>query len=276
MKLTFYGTGASEGVPAVFCECESCVQARKLGGRNLRTRTSARVDDHVLIDFSVDSFAHVLFGGLRLSQIHLVLITHSHLDHFFPDDLLAVDEPKAHLPQGWHVNVYGNQRVGAIWQKAVRRNWSHRNDERISFQQLSLFQPVEMDGMTVTPLKADHIPGEECFLYRIERQGRSLLYAHDTHGLPEETWQALRQSHLDCVVLDCTSVMTPDVFSSHMSFQDNVAIRRRMLQEKIADEKTIFIATHFAHTYILPHSELQQRMAPEGFIPAYDGLCVEF
>ena len=149
MKLTFYGTGASEGVPAVFCECESCVQARKLGGRNLRTRTSARVDDHVLIDFSVDSFAHVLFGGLR-------------------------------------------------------------------------------------------------------------------------------QSHLDCVVLDCTSVMTPDVFSSHMSFQDNVAIRRRMLQEKIADEKTIFIATHFAHTYILPHSELQQRMAPEGFIPAYDGLCVEF
>ena len=84
MKLTFYGTGASEGVPAVFCECESCVQARKLGGRNLRTRTSARVDDHVLIDFSVDSFAHVLFGGLRLSQIHHVLITHSHLDHFFP------------------------------------------------------------------------------------------------------------------------------------------------------------------------------------------------
>ena len=70
--------------------------------------------------------------------------------------------------------------------------------------------------------------------------------------------------------------MTPDVFYSHMSFQDKVAIRRRMLQEKIADEKTIFIATHFAHTYILPHSELQQRMAPEGFIPAYDGLCVEF
>lgn len=37
MKIKYWGTGASEGLPAVFCDCENCQKARRLGGKNIRT-----------------------------------------------------------------------------------------------------------------------------------------------------------------------------------------------------------------------------------------------
>ena len=51
MKLHFYGTGASEGVPAIFCRCKYCERIRKTGGRDFRSRTSCQIDDNLMIDF---------------------------------------------------------------------------------------------------------------------------------------------------------------------------------------------------------------------------------
>ena len=51
MKIHFYGTGASEGFPAMFCTCDCCKTARELKGKNIRTRTGAQIDENLLIDF---------------------------------------------------------------------------------------------------------------------------------------------------------------------------------------------------------------------------------
>ena len=50
MKLTYLGTAAAEGWPAAFCNCDGCRAARRLGGRNIRTRSQALVDDALLLD----------------------------------------------------------------------------------------------------------------------------------------------------------------------------------------------------------------------------------
>ena len=50
MKVTFLGTAAAEGFPAVFCNCRFCKEARVLGGKNLRTRSQSIVNDDLLID----------------------------------------------------------------------------------------------------------------------------------------------------------------------------------------------------------------------------------
>ena len=31
MKIQYLGTGAAEGIPAIFCECDTCKKARELG-----------------------------------------------------------------------------------------------------------------------------------------------------------------------------------------------------------------------------------------------------
>ena len=50
MHLLFLGTAAAEGYPGIFCECDNCKEARALGGRNLRLRSSLLVNDDLLLD----------------------------------------------------------------------------------------------------------------------------------------------------------------------------------------------------------------------------------
>ncbi len=50
MKLTYLGTAAAEGWPAVFCNCPCCRQARVLGGKDIRTRSQALVNEDLLLD----------------------------------------------------------------------------------------------------------------------------------------------------------------------------------------------------------------------------------
>ena len=76
MKLHFFGAGASEGVPAVFCECEYCKKIRTLGGKNIRLRTSVQLDDHILIDFSSDGYAQSLFRGMDTTNITHIIVLH--------------------------------------------------------------------------------------------------------------------------------------------------------------------------------------------------------
>lgn len=51
MKFQYFGTAAAEGWPALFCTCDNCRRAAKAGGRNLRTRSQAAVDDKLLSIF---------------------------------------------------------------------------------------------------------------------------------------------------------------------------------------------------------------------------------
>ncbi len=60
MKLTYLGTGAAEGVPSLFCQCDNCKQSRALGGRNIRSRSQALINGELLIDFPADTFWHFI------------------------------------------------------------------------------------------------------------------------------------------------------------------------------------------------------------------------
>ncbi|HBN84914.1 MAG TPA: hypothetical protein DDZ89_13850, partial [Clostridiales bacterium] len=77
MRFKYLGTAAAEGWPAMFCQCEACKKARKAGGKNIRTRSQAVVDDKLLIDFPADTYMHVLYQGLDLANIQHCLITHN-------------------------------------------------------------------------------------------------------------------------------------------------------------------------------------------------------
>ena len=84
MRIKYLGTAAAEGVPGIFCDCENCKRARKLGGKNIRTRSQAILDDTLLIDFPADTYMHFLRFNLPLTKIKSCIITHSHMDHLYP------------------------------------------------------------------------------------------------------------------------------------------------------------------------------------------------
>lgn len=110
MKIHFLGTAAAEGVPNVFCRCDTCLQSRKLGGKNVRTRASVILDDTWKFDYSADSQMQALRDDIDLGQIEHLLVTHTHYDHFQPQDLISRIEGFAHGIEH-PLRIYGNDLV---------------------------------------------------------------------------------------------------------------------------------------------------------------------
>ena len=284
MKLQYLGTAAAEGVPALFCRCDFCRYARKAGGREIRTRSGALLDATIKIDFGPDSYKHELDLGLDYSAIHSVLITHTHEDHLDVEDIAHRRPTSAHFPEGEPpMIVYGNEAVG--------EKLAHIHSPWLAFQRVNSFQPVDVEGYRVTPLEAvHHINGadpsrwpvvhegrtygrwEETFFYLIEKDGKSLLYAHDTDEFTPADMEFLAGRRIDLISLDCTNGRLDLSYVGHMGATENRRMRERLLASGAADEHTVFVANHFSHNGLLPYDELQA-LLPD-FLIAYDGMTV--
>lgn len=278
MRLRYLGTAAAEGCPALFCTCPLCTAARRGGGRDVRTRSQALVDDALLIDLPPDTYHHALAAPeLDLPGLRHLLITHSHADHFYPMELGLRCDGFAAGPQGT-LTVYCSETVARRWEEVREAEYGGFADlpERVRMRVLAPYETVDAGGYAVTALPADHKRGELCFFYAIEREGKRLLYANDTGlQLEQGVWDFLRGRRFDLVSMDCTA-MDRRVGRYHMGLPDNAELRERLLELGAADGETRFVVTHFSHFGGLTHEELERRAAACGFTAAYDGMAVEF
>lgn len=272
MRIQILGTAAAEGWPAVFCRCEYCKRARELGGKNIRTRSGAIVDDVVMIDLSPDTYAHALRFDLDLLSVESVLITHDHQDHYYPEELSMRGPTFSHLVDAPPVlTVYGGDRVGESLAPVIT---STGQPPRLAYQNIRAFQPFDLpSGHRVTPLRALHDRSMECLLYLLQKDGMAILYGHDTGLFPEETMEVLKGIHLDIVLLDCTSCGFTEG-TNHMGFPDNLVMRDRLAAIGCVDAHTQMVITHFSHNGHLLHDELCALAEPEGFTVAYDGIVL--
>lgn len=276
MKIKYLGTAAAEGWPALFCECTSCQKARRLGGKNIRTRSQAVIDDTLLVDFPPDVYMHVLNGDLRLSQVNTLLVTHSHQDHFYPLDLILRGKPYAHNPVARLLNIYGNEAVEAQYHRALAEENDSSNltdvEQYHKIHAMEKFQTA--DGYQITALLADHKKTEECLLYLIEKDGKCIFYANDTGWFPEITWNKLKGKHIDLASMDCTFGKGYSE-SNHMGIENNVKVKQELIKMGCVDEDTKFVITHFSHNANLTHEDLEREASKYGFLVAYDGFEVE-
>ena len=75
MKIAYLGTGAAEGIPAIFCSCPYCSGVRLRGGKEIRSRSQILIDGELSVEFPPDAFYHAA-AGARLNEIKYVLVTH--------------------------------------------------------------------------------------------------------------------------------------------------------------------------------------------------------
>lgn len=280
MKIKYFGTAAAEGFPGLFCSCESCEKARKAGGKNIRTRSQARIDGTLLIDFPADTYMHVLCGGLDLREIKNILITHSHEDHLYPKDFeyrkIGYAYFSVDIEELVPITIYSSRGSGAETAGMIEKNGLDKCNAFV-WKEATPFLPFEADGYTVTPLEANHDPKTQPLIYIVSKDNKTLLYANDTGWLPERTWDYLIKTkpRFDFISLDCTGIIK-GCGKHHMGIERCEETRERLLGIGAADEKTRFCLHHFSHNGILIHDELIKIADEKGFLVSYDGAEFEF
>lgn len=278
MKLTFLGTGGAEGWPGMFCNCEHCKRARAAGGKNLRTRTQALVNQDLLIDFPSDTYTHVVRNNLEFSLVRWCLITHSHPDHYAPSELCYhTPDVFAYEMTENQMDVYGNERISALWENFRMAYPDENPNMGITLHIVKAYETFTLGDYEITPLPAVHAPKENAFVYLIRDGKNTLLYLHDTGVLMDETinWLADRQIKADLITYDCTRGIK-ETCPGHMNLELVSGLHKRFMELGIASEQTIAVINHFSHDGGLIYDEMKPTAEKEGFVTSYDGMTVEF
>lgn len=273
MKIKYLGTAAYEGVPALFCNCEVCKKSRAAGGRNLRTRSQALVDDKIMIDFNPDTVTHTMTYGIDWEKIEGVIITHAHSDHLYPSDAEIATGCYSHDHR--KINFYS----GKAGYDMLKPYTIDCDAEKTSLTLVEPLKKFTVGGYEILPLPADHGQDTSPVIYSIAKDGKRMLYAHDTGVFLPQTMDALeKEGHHDFISFDCTGCIGDGVrwVYGHMSVLTIIPLLDEMKKRGIADDKTVIAISHFSHNGGLTHDELAVEAAKYGIITAYDGLELEF
>lgn len=275
MKLKYLGTAAAEGIPGMFCNCRVCRNALDVRGKEIKTRSQALVDDKLLIDFPADTYMHILNYGLDLRNIHHCIITHSHSDHFYPNDFWCRFENIAYDIDEVPLNVYVTE---AGYNEAFRKLGENIDGNRVKIHKIAPFEPFDIEDYHIIPLAADHDPNSDPVIYIIEKGGKSLFYANDTGIFPDSTWDYLEKYNkkFGLVSLDCTGMAAKNWRGSHLSLDTDKEVYDRLTEIGVFDCNTVAYVNHFSHNGKLTHEELVVEAKKYGFLATYDGLEVVF
>ncbi len=255
MDVIFLGTGTSQGVPLIACDCRVCTST---DSRNHRTRASV----HVIMDglaVQVDAAPELRLQCLRerINWVDLFILTHGHADHVVGmDDLRRFCD----LLGGTALDVYttdeGMSRVLSIYPYAIMERPVVKG--YAAFKLKIMPERLELPQGTIESTLLPHGGVTTIGLKFTERStGRSFVYYTDCKRVPREA--VLLAKGADVVVLDG---LRPDPHASHMSISEAVEVA-----SEIGAERTFL--THLTH--LTEHSEVEHSL-PEGVSLAYDGL----
>lgn len=278
MKITFLGTAAAEGVPAVWCNCPLCTEARKNGGKDIRTRSQVMIDDCLLIDFPMDTYMHAITNKLSLSNVGAVFISHAHMDHCYPQEFSLRGLPFAHKMKCKTVTVHGDETVISALEREVPKKLREGISKSVVTRVLHPYDSVTASGgYTVTALPAMHTKGEECLIYAISDGKKTALIFNDSGILPLSTYEKVASLGLkfDLVSFDCTYGYARRGEGRHMGALDADGERKKMQKCGLLKESTKYVLTHFSHNGKLNHEKLCKKTEKLNFIVAYDGMGIE-
>lgn len=252
LKVEFLGTGTSQGVPVVACDCEVCRSADPKDTR-LRSALFVEANGHkIVIDAGPDFRQQMLRIGLR--KLDAIFLTHEHTDHIFGlDDIRAFNWVQKHP-----TDIYAEKRV----QNSIKRVFDYVFEENkypgIPQMNLHLVEnkPFSLNGIEVIPVRGFHhkLP---VFGFRLG----TLAYLTDVNRVDPEEQQKLLG--LDVLIVNALR------FEKHIShFNLDEALE---LIDRVKPKRAYL--THVSH--LMGKHEDVQRQLPTNVSLAYDGLQLE-
>lgn len=250
MKITFLGTGTSQGIPVIGCDCAVCHSPNH---KNIRSRSSVFIDGpmgKILIDTGPDLRMQLLKN--KIDDVDFILYTHEHNDHTAGlDDIRPINFRNQKI-----VNAYGLERV--IDDIKIRFHYAFDDNPYPGSPQIELIpvtkHSILMDNIFCISINHGNI---DILGYRIG----NFAYLTDVKFIEDIELEKLK--NLDAVVISALQIKS---HHSHQSLAEAI-----ILAQKINAKKTYL--THMSHTMGLVESWSTQ--LPESIMPAYDGLILQ-
>jgi phosphoribosyl 1,2-cyclic phosphate phosphodiesterase len=255
VKITFLGTGTSQGVPVIACECDVCTSPDP---KDKRLRASLLVEtaqNTFVIDAGPDFRQQML--NARVKKLDAILLTHEHKDHIAGmDDLRAFN----YKSQG-AIDIYAEERV----QAAVRKEYAYVFSEN-HYPGVPKMELHNIDNLNFT-IKGDTITPLRIFHYRLPIFGfriGDMAYITDANYISEET-----KEKLFGVKYLVINALRKEKHISHFSLAEALELIREVSPRKA------FI-THIGHQ-MGKHEDVNRDM-PHNVTLAWDGqevVCEE-
>ena len=250
MKITFLGTGTSQGVPVIACDCEVCTSGSK---HDKRLRVSVLIEDQgktLVIDAGPDFRYQMLRAGVK--HLDAILFTHEHKDH-----VAGLDDVRAfnHKQQS-EIDIYAHIRVQEALRKEFHYIFSGNNYPgipRLRLNTIEESQTFDVSGISVIPISVMHFK-LPVFGFRIG----GFTYITDANSISEEEKQKIKGSELLVI-----NALQKTKHISHFTLDEAL-----QLAAEIGAQKTYI--THISHN-MGTHREVSKEL-PEGVFLAYDGL----
>lgn len=253
MKITFTGTGTSQGVPVIGCTCPVCSSDDP---RDQRLRTSALVELDNGMNISIDSGPDFRQQMLRadVRRLHGVLFTHEHKDH-----IAGLDDVRSfNFLMKRDVDIMATAAV----EEALRRDFHYifHDDPYPGVPRINLMringEPFEYYGIRIQPIRVMH--------YKMPVLGFRIgdfTYITDANYIPQEEKEKIKGSRV--LVLNA---LRKEKHISHFNLEEALA-----LIEELAPERAYL--THISHL-MGRHGDVTKEL-PDGVEIAVDGGTVE-
>lgn len=249
MKITFLGTGTSQGVPVIACKCAVCTSSNPKDNR-LRSSILVQQDQtNIVIDSGPDFRQQMLRAGV--THIDGLVFTHEHKDHVAGmDDIRAFNYVNKRK-----VDVYATELVHT----ALKREFPY------------VFEDMKYPGVPEIDL---HLIGKEKFKvgevelqpvevlhYRLPVNGYRIgnfTYITDANFIPEETYRLIEGSEVLVI-----NALRKEPHISHFTLNEALEVIQKVKPRQA-------FLTHISHQLGL-NDEVNATL-PSNVSCAYDGL----
>ncbi|CAN5642573.1 MBL fold metallo-hydrolase [soil metagenome] len=253
LKVTFLGTGTSQGVPLIACECAVCSSVDE---HDKRLRTSMLLEDEfttVIIDSGPDFRQQCLRA--KVKKLDGLVFTHEHKDH-----IAGMDDIRAfNYVNKKNVDIYATEQV----QHALKREFHYAFDaiKYPGVPELTLHtitnHPFKIGTLELTPILVKHFM-LDVFGFRVG----DFTFITDAKSISEEEMVKITGSKVLVI-----NALRREPHVSHFTLEEALAIIKRVNPE-------MAFLTHLSHQ-MGKHEDVNQEL-PSNVACAYDGLVLHF
>lgn len=252
MRVTFLGTGTSQGVPVIGCTCEVC---SSLDFRDKRLRTALHIQmegQSWVVDTGPDFRQQMLREHIQ--RLDAVIFTHAHRDH-----TAGLDDVRAYnFLQQMDMPIYGTQPT--LNQLRVEYAYAFEKNAPLGLPRLDLREiddkPFTIAGFEIIPLPVMHLR-MPVFGYRFG----NFSYITDANFIPDETLERLKGTEI--LVLNALQ---------HEPHVSHFNLTQALEQAKAINAKKTYLL-HMSHRLGL-HAAIEKNL-PANVSLAYDGLQLD-